>query len=130
MAAVGRIAAPPLLERQVLGQVAVRLKWEQAAHEAATGSALCRAVSHFPRAAFLRPQESWECESSLFSVRLVRSSSENDYKEVCAGKTLLSRVKYALQKFPLEAVDSGEQIVAAASHDCAPNKLANGGFFR
>jgi len=69
--AVEKIASG-LLERQF----ADRVKHEQAAHEAATGFELCRAISCSGLAVFPRPEERRKCESSLFSVRLVRSSSE------------------------------------------------------
>src|SRR5207247_8814828 len=55
---------------------AVQVKREQASHEPATGFELCRAISSLGLAVFPRPQERRECESSLFSVRLIRSSSE------------------------------------------------------
>jgi hypothetical protein len=79
IAAAERIAGGTLPERRV----AVQLKREQAAHEAATGFALCRAISCLDLAVFPRPQEGRKCESSLFSVRLARSSSEISTKK-CA----------------------------------------------
>ena len=70
--AAERIAGRALPERRV----AVQVKREQAAHEAATGSELCLAISCLDLAVFPRPQEGRKCESSLFWVRLARSSSE------------------------------------------------------
>ena len=89
--AAGRIAGGPRPERQV----AVPVKREQAAHEAAIGFELCRAISCLGLAVFPRPQERKECESSLFSVRLVRSSSEISTRKFAQEKNschVLSRL--------------------------------------
>src|SRR5207302_10777763 len=74
-------------------QVAVWVKREQTAHEAATGFELSRAILCSGPAVFPRPQERKKCESSLFSVRLVQASSEIITRKVCSGKGQLSRVK-------------------------------------
>ena len=57
-------------------QVAVRVKREQAAHEPVTGFERYRAIWCLGLAVFPRRQARRECESSLFSVRLVQPSIE------------------------------------------------------
>jgi hypothetical protein len=127
IAAAERIAEGALLERRVAAQ----LKRDQAAHEAATGFALCLAISCLDLAVFPRPEEGRKCESSLFSVRLARSSNEISTKN-CAQERdschVLSRL--FLKKSLLQAVDSGQQIIAAASDNRPPDELADWGFFR
>ena len=77
--AAGRIAGRARPEQQGRKRGAVLSKVEPAAHEAATGFAPCRGISHLNLRVLLRMQDLMECESSLFSVRLVRPFSENDY---------------------------------------------------
>jgi len=77
--AAGRIAGRAHPEQQGRKRGAVGLKLEQAAQAAATGFAPCPGVSHLNLRVLLQMQDLMECESSLFSVRLVRPFSENDY---------------------------------------------------
>jgi hypothetical protein len=82
--AAGRIAGRAHPEQQGRKRGPVLSKFEPA-HEGATGFAPCPGVSHLNLRVLLRMQDLMECESSLFSVRLVRlvrlvrPFSENDY---------------------------------------------------
>ena len=122
----GGIAVSLLLEPQV----AVRSKCGQAAHEAAIGFAPCHAISHLPPAVSPQPQELRKCGSFLFSVRLAQSSIEISTNKFAQEKDRC-HVLSTLAKNPVGSrVGSGQQIIAAASRDCPPNKLANGSLFR
>jgi hypothetical protein len=99
--AAGKIAGRLRPEQQGWTQAAVPLKFEQAAREAATGFARCHAIWHLGLpAVFLRPQEQRECESSLFSVRLVRSSSKISTKKFAQEKDCCHVLSTLCQKIP------------------------------